>query len=340
MPLGIEQDSIAPQLIQNAGSALVQGIRQIGQQISSHLTEIQTKRDLAAMAQDMQGVNPQSAEFPVALTQLVSRHPLAAQDQRGLLALNILGKAHGEWQAGEAEARAFNRAMALQGYRTRAAKDLLETKSHMPQNVGGALVIPNDPVTGQPNVLIPPPSRAGSNRPVVLGPGAKAIDATGKVLAENPKAVTPLASEARMLKKQKIDLLMRQDTAAREEFGRLERRRDALSKERMAISKADDPNAVYLDNTIRAIEEEAKKVRDRRTEIQKAIEGIESVPAEEQLPPVPPDAAGAAILPPPGALTAPDAPAEMVMVVDPSGRPGRIKASQLDAALQNGYKRR
>lgn len=175
MPLGIEQDSIAPQLIQNAGSALVQGIRQIGQQISSHLTEIQTKRDLAAMAQDMQGVNPQSTEFPVALTQLVSRHPLAAQDQRGLLALNILGKAHGEWQAGEAEARAFNRAMALQGYRSRAAQDLEAERQKRPIQVPKVgLVSPTeiDPVTGQAKVLVaappgaePMPYRATPNGP-------------------------------------------------------------------------------------------------------------------------------------------------------------------------------
>ena len=54
MALGIEQNNVAPQLIANSGQALVQGIRQIGQQISGHLTEMQTKRDLAGMAQEMQ----------------------------------------------------------------------------------------------------------------------------------------------------------------------------------------------------------------------------------------------------------------------------------------------
>lgn len=285
MALGVEPNNLAPALIQSSGQALVQGIRQIGQQVSSHLTELQTKRDLGALAQEMQGLNVQSNEFPVQLTQLLSRHPLAARDERGQMALSILGKAHGQWQAGEAEARAFNRAMAMQGARDRAARDLYDYKREKelqdPQNVGGALVIPKDPATGQPNVLLPAPSRAGSNRPSVLAPGAVLVDPTGKKLAENPKAATASTSEARMQKKLKIDLLMRQDTAAREEFGRLERRRDALSQERMKISKADDPNAAYLDNTVKAIEEQAAALKKRREEIQKAIESIESVAAEE-----------------------------------------------------------
>lgn len=190
MALGIEQNNIAPQLIQNSGAALVQGIRQIGQQISGHLTELQTKRDLGAMAQELQGINVQSNEFPVQLTQMLSRHPLAARDERGQMALSILGKAHGQWQAGEAEARAFNRAMAMQTRRTQDARAEFdyETKAKlgMPQNVGGALVVPQDPVTGQPNVLMAAPVRGGTTTPFRSTPQGIMDARTGQITAPAP----------------------------------------------------------------------------------------------------------------------------------------------------------
>lgn len=291
MALGIEQNSIAPQLIQNSGQALVQGIRQIGQQISGHLTEMQTKRDLAALAQETQGLNVESADFPVQLTQLVSRHPMAVRDERGQMALSILGKAHGAWQASQADALAFQRQMKMLETRGAQARSQFEyeeaARGKRPMSVPGVgLVQPGeiDEVTGQPKVLVPAAPRPGSNRPTVLAPGAKAIDASGKTIAENPRLTLPTASEARLAKKGKIDLLMRQDAAAREEFGRLERRRDALSKQRMELN-ADDANIPYLDNTVKAIEEEAKALRQRRLDIQKAIEAIEIIPAEDQVEP-------------------------------------------------------
>lgn len=335
MALGIEPNNLAPALIQSSGAALVQGIRQIGQQVSGHLTEMQTKRDLAALGQEALALNVESNEFPTQLAQLVTRHPLAARDERGLMALSAMGKAHGQWQATEAEARAFNRAMAMQGYRDRSARSLYDYKQEkeleMPQNIGGALVVPKDPVTGQPNVLLPAPARAGSNRPVTARPGDVILDPTGtKKLYENPKPATASVSEARMQKKQKIDLLMRQDAAARAEFGRLESRRDALSKQRMEITKADDPNAAYLDNTIKAIEQEAAAIKQRRAELQRVIENIESTPAEE-----------AEVIAPLGAVAPPvAAPNELVLVIDPNGVPGKVRASQLEAALKNGYTRR
>lgn len=342
MPLGIEPNSIAPQLIANNGALLVQGIRQIGQQISGHLTEMQVKRDLAGLAQETQNLNPESTEFPVQLAQLVTRHPMAARDERGQQVLGILGKAHGQWQAGEAEARAFNRAMAMQTRRTTDARnqfDYEETaRGKRPVNIAGVgLVDPSeiDEVTGQAKILAPAAPRMGSNRPIIARPGDAVLDPTGtKELYKNPKPITPSGSEARMQKKQKIDLLMRQDAAARAEFGRLEKRRDDLSQERMKISKADDPNAAYLDNTVKAIEQEAAAIKQRRAELQKAIESIESTPAEDEMEPE-------LGLVPPGAVAPPlAAPAEMIAVIDPNGRPGKVKASQLEAALKNGYSRR
>ncbi len=323
MPLGIEQNNIAPELIQSNGQALVQNIRQIGQQISQHLTEIQTRRDISSMAQDLQTVNPQSTEFPVQLAQLVSRHPLAVRDERGQMALSILGKAHGAWQAEESDARAFNRAMALQTRRTQDAKSLFETEQDYKRThpayypgVGVAtLEDPNDP-TGQPNVLLPVAPKGVSNRPVVLAPGAKAIDVTGKLIAENPKptGVPPAqaAIDARAQKKMKIDLLTRQDKQTQAEIDAATRRMDILQKQTNELSGSEaeigHPKRDFLDTTVKDIQAQVHDLRDRRSKIQKAIEGFEATPAEAipgalnaaaaaepdlGLPPVPANAAAA-----------------------------------------------
>lgn len=348
MALGIEQNSIAPQLIQSSGQALVQGIRQIGQQISGHLTEMQTKRDLAAMAQDLQGINPQSTEFPVQLTQLVSRHPLAVRDERGQMALSVLGKAHGAWQAEESDARAFQRQMQMQGMREQAAmaRQTAENAQRANEiiNVGGRGIR-----RGTGEEVVPLPEKPEG--PYTLSPGSVRFDASGKKIAENPRTAAASSSESRLARKNKIDLLMRQDSATQQEIAAAIRRRDALSKQKMELgSNAAASDIAYLDNTVKAIEEETKALRDRRLQIQKAIEGIEASPIEEkvditavvepELGAVPPDAAAPSVLPPAGAVAQPPASSEMIMVIDPNGRPGRIRASQLEAALQNGYRRR
>lgn len=344
MALGVELNSIAPNLIRDSGQALVHGIRQIGQQISGHLTEIQTKRDMAAMAQELQGLNVQSNEFTPQLAQVISRHPMAARDERGQLALSILGKAHGQWQAGEAEARAFNRAMAMQTARDRSAREMFDYKtkveSETPQNIGGSLVIPKDPVTGQPNVLLPAPSRAGSNRPLVLNQGDIAIDPTGKRLAENPKPSGPTSSEARMQKKDKISQLLRQDTQLQREIGDAIKRLDDIQKQDLELGKDEakigHPKKDFLVTTAKAIQDEVKALRDRRLEIQKMIESVESTAAADGdgdlgLPPVTPNAA---------APMTPAAAVKRVPVLDPNGQPMQLRADQVEAALQNGWKLR
>ncbi len=354
MPLGIEQNNIAPELIQSNGQALVQNIRQIGQQISQHLTEIQTRRDLSSLGQEAQTLNPRSTDFPVQLTQLVSKHPLAIRDERGQMVLSILGKEHGAWQAEESDARAFNRAMALQTRRTQDAKSIFETeqdyKRTHPQFIPGVGVTtledPNDP-TGNPNVLLPVAPRGVAAGPRVLGPGAVLVDPSGKQLATNPKpeGIPPVqaAVNARLDKKMKMDMLDRQDKQTQAEIEAAIRRRDALTKERTKITSATDPNGPYYDNTIKALEGEVANLRKRRMDIQKAIEGFEATPAEAipgalgaaaaaqpdlGLPPVPADAAAA-----------PAAPAnDLVVVINPAGKQVQIKRSQLGAALQGGYK--
>lgn len=352
MALGIEPNSIAPALIRDSGQALVQGIRQIGQQISGHLTEMQTKRDLAGLAQEMQGMNPQSADFPVQLMQIASRHPMAVRDERGQMAMSILGKAHGAWQASQADTLAFQRQMQMQGLRDAAATKRAEAaetaRASRPVSVFGVGLV--DPVSGE--TLVPEGSRGGSAGPKTLSPGSILVDPSGKKLAENPKPVSPASSEARLQKKLQIDLLNKEEAATRQELGQMIRRRDDLSKQRMEIKDADNPNAAYLDNTIKAIEAEAKALRDRRLEIQKRIEAIEIIPTEDEVEPelgaVPvgavappaPVAPAAEVLPTPAALPAAANPNELVPVINPSGKPTNLKRSQVEAALQYGYKLR
>jgi hypothetical protein len=340
MPLGIEQNSIAPALIQSGGQALVQGIRQIGQQISGHLTEIQTKRDLAGLGQEIQGLNPQSNEFPMQLTQVLSRHPLAARDERAQIGLSVLGKAHGQWQASQADAMAFQRQMQMQGMRdTAAATRAAATDARRADeivNIGGRGV-----KRGTGEVVIELPEKPEG--PYTLAPGAVRYGPGGEKIAENPKPATASTSEARMQKKNKIDLLMRQDLSARDEFARLEKRRDALSKQRMEL-KAGDPNIDYLDNTVKAIESTAEELKKRRLDIQKAIETIELSPmveavVEPELGAVPTSAAEPSVLPAAGAVAAPPAGTNVrrVLVIDPNGRKMNLREDQLEAALQSGW---
>lgn len=347
MALGIETNNVAPQLIQNSGAALVQGIRQIGQQISGHLTEMQVKRDLGAMAQEMQGMNVQSNEFPVQLTQMLSRHPMAARDERGQQALSILGKAHGQWQAGEAEARAFGRAMLMQESRDRSARELYDYKREKelsdPQNVGGALVVPRDPATGQPNVLLPAPARAGAG-PKTLAPGAILVDPTGKKLAENPKAITGSPSELSK-ERLKISLLSKSASSLKSEIDRGLSRLDATEEDQnkaleevttikdKAMKAAAQSRFDELNRKKHAIIKEVNDLKLRHLTIQETLGNIQAgMMGGDGTPEV---------LPAADAVAAPAAaPNELVLVIDPNGVPGKVKASQLEAALQNGYKRR
>lgn len=350
MALGIEPNNVAPQLIQNSGQALVQGIRQIGQQISGHLTELQTKRDLGGLAMEMQGVNPASTDFPVQLTQLVAKHPLAARDERGQMLLGILGKAHGQWQASQADALAFERQMKMLGLReeamTKRATAAEEVRRGRPVSVPGVgLVQPNelDPVTGQPKVLVPTPPPASATRPSVLSPGAVLVDPTGKKLAENPKPAT--ASTSQVLAKERFNasLLNSSASSLKSEIDAGIRRRDAVEKEQAKILedirtvKDEAAKALAktrfdeLDRTKHAIEAEVNEKKAKHLKIQEALGVIQ---ARMQ------DGEGAAMLPEQGELPSAAAPDELVLVIDPNGVPGKVKASQLEAALKNGYTRR
>jgi hypothetical protein len=348
MALGIETNNIAPQLIQNSGAALVQGIRQIGQQISGHLTEIQTKRDLGALAQEAQGLNPESTDFPLQLMQLGSRHPMALRDERGQMLLSIPAKAHAQWQAGEAEARAFNRAMAMQRQRTRDARDLQTSK---PINVprGSRLT---DPLTGEVIVDAEPLPEKGFN----LAPGATRYNADGTPIVTAPArtgagGLTPYQQEMqkRAATQRNIGFVKTKLSQTREDIKRMEKRYLDLNEEEKKLNPKKADHAPKLQQIFDSRKEVGSRLealgREREQleqEFERAAVGEEApLIADEELGAVPPDAAApSAVLPDLGAVAPAASNSEFVLVVDPQGKPGRIRASQLESALANGYKRR
>jgi hypothetical protein len=350
MALGIEQNNVAPQLIQNSGAALVQGIRQIGQQISGHLTELQTKRDLGAMAQELQGLNVQSNEFPVQLTQMLSRHPLAARDERGQMALSILGKAHGQWQAGEAEARAFNRAMAMQTRRTQDARDQFDyetaAKRRTPQNIGGALVVPEDPVTGQPNVLLPAPARGGTTTPFRSTPQGIMDARTGEITSPPaPKTMTEYqkAQLRRGELKDKASAINAEINQFDSDITSAERAYEAAFKREMDTEdETEKQKHISTKTELGKIADSLRAEKRKRLDLLAKIRQedvaapVEEVVVEPELGAAPP----VGVLPAPGAVAPAASNTEFVLVLDPSGKPGKIRASQLESALANGYRRR
>lgn len=274
MALGIESNSVAPQLIQNSGSALVQGIRQIGQQISGHLTEMQTKRDLAALGQEAQALNVESNEFPTQLAQLVTRHPLAARDERGLMALSAMGKAHGQWQATEAEARAFNRAMAMQTRRTQDARTAAQEQEdrirNRPVNVAGVgLVDPNDidEVTQQPRVLVKAQGRTDST-PFQHTPAGPFDQRTGTYGTPPPipsavKPASPIAklTQRRLAIKDQLDILERDITEGTKKYKEIE------VAEKEAEAKREKARGVLWDGDTKTPEAERSKLQTEKTVI-------------------------------------------------------------------------
>lgn len=318
MALGIEPNSIAPQLIQNAGQSQVQLIRQVGQQISGHLTEMQTKRDLAGLAQSLQGANVQSNEFPLQLAQIASQHPMAVRDERGQMLMGILGKAHGAWQASEEDAKAFNRQMALQGFRARTAE---EAARQAEENIrtrpirssrGGM----KDPLTGEVLVEEFPPVPGA---PKTLPPGSVLVDPSGKKLAENPKLPTSgggQLTQRRLIINSQIDNLDKDLGFDIKEHQRLLKDEEAIKKELEETSDPDKKAALEYRRSVKALDAEKvlRKINETRAKKFQLAESLGELgqEIEPELGAVPPNATApivapseAGVLPPLGAISGP-----------------------------------
>lgn len=304
MPLGIELNNIAPQLIQNSGAALVQGIRQIGQQISGHLTELQTKRDLGAMAQEMQGLNVQSDQFPVQLSQMLFRHPLAAKDERAKMPLISLGEAHGAWKAGEAEARAFERQMKRQELMNQGAADRAEAARKAAASrtkVGNKIVDltdPNNPVTVFEGDPLNPPM------PFTNAPGGGVLDKrSGQITPGPAKTMTPYqaAQLRRAERKDKISAINQEINQFDSDIASAVRQYESSFDREQKSSKPEEAAKHQKDKTeIGNVADALKAEKKKRLDILKQLRDEDAVDAavvddEEALglPPVTPQAATA-----------------------------------------------
>lgn len=189
MALGIEVNNIAPGLIERAGVDLSENIRALGKQVQMHIYENQTRKDLAAMAQQIQGLDVKSAELPEQLMQLSFQHPMATSDPRGQMAIKMLANANEKWIASQ------NRVSGMYGYAPG-----LGIYDRRTGTVGTAA--PDKPVALGPNsrlvrpgtgeVLVEPTPLP--EKPFNLSPGARRYNAQGNVIAENPKPA-PTMSE-------------------------------------------------------------------------------------------------------------------------------------------------
>lgn len=337
MDIGITYSQNPSKLIESSGKFLSDNIRSIGQSVQSTILEINTKKDLARFAQNLQqNVNPNSDDFAQQAVQVAANHPLAIQDPRGQIALNILGKAHGEWKQAQLAVNRFNTPINMPGVGlvNRNTGDVIRPAAPpKPVSVYGQGLV--DPLTG--DVILPEGTRpsASANAPRALSPGAILVDPTGKTLAENPKPEPTLTPyQGAQLKraekkaaadaiKTEISQLDRDITSGVNQYEKsMKREQEATTPEEKARHAADW-------SAIGKITDELKKKKEDRL---KALRDLESAAVEEDsadmLPPVAPNAAA----PAPGVRRVP--------VFDPSGQPLNIREDQLDAALQAGWKRR
>lgn len=337
MPLGIEQNSIAPNLIAQSGKMLSDNIREIGQQVQSSILEVNTRKDLAAMAQEIQSgaVIPQSEDFAQQAIAFGFRHPLAIRDPRGQMALSVLGKTHEEWrQAQTAQARINPyRSMTGGGIYNASTGEVVTKPTNRPTSVNrNARLV--DPVTGE--VLVEP--EALPEKGFNLAPGSTRYDAQGNPIVTAPKptgsaALTPYQSRSLALREraEKRATLKTRITAWEKDLASLDK---AITERRKAGNMT--PEVTEWQKRFEA----TKELRDAAVA---EMDSTDAAPVEE-LPPVPPDAVipqgDVGVLPEPRAVAQPASNTEFVLVFDPSGKPGRVRASQLESALANGYRRR
>ncbi len=351
MALGVDYSSTAPQLIQSSGQALVQGIRQIGQQISGHLTEMQTKRDLGALAQETQGMNPESKDFPMQLTQLISRHPLAARDERGQMALLAMSKAHAGWQASERDTLAFQRQMERQAaVSTAAAERAAATNTARGEeivNIGGRGV-----KRGSGEVVVE--ALPKSEGPFTLAPGGARYDAQGNVIAERakPAPITTRFQEEQIASKHRQEVqkgIEAKIKNVRENIKRYRSTLDGLLKRETDLAGRSGAEGMVsqiitekqtVGSLLEDLGKEEKRLVDEQEKLAR-IPGLSTAPngvapvVEDSPYPTEPQS----VVPAPGAvMPAPANANERVPIIDPQGKRGFLPRKQVESALQYGYR--
>lgn len=327
MALGIEQNSIAPQLIAQSGKMLSENIRDIGKQVQGAILEVNTKKDLARMAQEIQSgaVIPQSEDFAQQAIAFGFRHPLAIQDPRGQMALNILGKAHGEWRQGQLAQQRLEGQLPLIEARNRSSLAQIAARTTGAQETEQMRQQGRAELEGlrQENRL--------------ETQGVRTEDQMKVLQARQNAPLTPYQSRTLALRKN-----AERRAAIKEQVDSTERDIRALEQ-----SLRDDKMSV-LPGEREEWQKQVEKLRDQRNQLLQQFNApptAEEITIEPELGAVPPDAAvpqgDGGVVPPVGVIAAPLPDAnELVPVINPQGKPTRIRKSQLESALQNGYRTR
>lgn len=91
MALGYETTGTGPSLIANAGNAMAASIRQTGEQIRKDILSYNQDKQVAGMLTDLQKVTPDSPTFQNDLIGVLAKYPMAANDDRAKIGLQLLG---------------------------------------------------------------------------------------------------------------------------------------------------------------------------------------------------------------------------------------------------------
>lgn len=279
-------------------------------------------------------MNVRSNDFPVQLIQTASRHPMAVRDERGQMAIEVLAKTHNQWQNEQAALSRMNSFRSMGGggiYNARTGEIEVEPTAK-PVSVGLNSRLVN-PATGE-TVVAPMPVK---EKPFNLAPGARRYGPDGQMIAENPKAapgITPY---------QQKSLTLRERAESRAALNKQidTHNRDIAAMER-TIRTTEDANEKAA---VQARLLEIAGLRDALiSELETPVTESAAIVPEEELGAVPPDAVvpqgDGGVLPPQGAVAPAASNTDFVLVFDPQGKPGRVRASQLESALANGYRRR
>lgn len=338
MALGITYSSNPSRLIQDNARFMTENLREIGKQFQVHIAENNVRKDLGAMAQEIQGMNVRSNDFPIQLIQTASRHPMAVRDERGQMAIEVLAKTHNQWQNEQAALSRMNSFRSMGGggiYNARTGEIEVEPTAR-PVSVGPNSRLVN-PATGE-TVVAPLPVQ---EKPFNLAPGARRYGPDGQIIAENPKAapeITPYQQKSLQLRER-----AEKRAALKTRVDKWENDLRSLERNIMERRKAGEMTPEVTEWQKRF--EATKELRDATLlEMQSLDEPSNELVVEPELGAVPSDAivpqGDGGVLPAQGAVAPAASNTEFILVFDPQGKPGRVRASQLESALANGYRRR
>lgn len=320
MDIGVTYSSNPARLIQQSGQYLSQNIREIGQQVQGTILELNTRKDIGRMAQNLSTLNVQSDAFPIQAAQVFAQHPLAAQDGRGQMVLKALGQAHGEWRKNKDLLARFDQQENMLGMRNQATLEQIAarnqaTTEQIGARAAGAEHIENLRQEGRKELL-------DMRNTDVLGQ----IEARANAAATKPMTPYQQGQLSRADRKAQVDAIKTEIAEMDKNILSGERAyKDAMAREQKATDPAEKARHASDWSAVGQLTDELKKKKEER------LAALRNLMAGED---------SEEVLVPPGAIAPAPVVDETVAVINPSGKNVKIRRSQLEAALQNGYKQR